>query len=147
MVLAPTPRTEEAPPGPGSQILPTPGHSPFVAMLDVSARLVDVAASEGVNESATYVAASTTVATASRSAVLRSSTSSLRNTVSTSNATVVSLVISDLLSTLRWVPALARESHLEIRGRRLVVLCQLTICSTALGCATMSTSLALKNTR
>ena len=30
MVLGPTPRTEEEPPGPGSQILPTPGHSPLV---------------------------------------------------------------------------------------------------------------------
>ena len=31
MVLLPTPRTEEEPPAPDSQILPTPGHSPFVA--------------------------------------------------------------------------------------------------------------------
>src|ERR1700685_2390110 len=39
MVFLPTPRTEEAPPGPGSQILPIPGHSPLVATLDVRARL------------------------------------------------------------------------------------------------------------
>src|SRR6516162_5761396 len=31
MVLASTPRTEDAPPAPDSQILPTPGHSPLVA--------------------------------------------------------------------------------------------------------------------
>ena len=31
IVLVPTPRTEDAPPAPDSQILPTPGHSPFVA--------------------------------------------------------------------------------------------------------------------
>ncbi len=53
MVLDPTPRTEEAPPGPGSQILPTPGHSPLVATLDASVRLADVAAAAAVVESAT----------------------------------------------------------------------------------------------
>jgi hypothetical protein len=31
MVLVPTPRTEDTPPAPDSQILPTPGHWPFVA--------------------------------------------------------------------------------------------------------------------
>src|SRR5271155_6246277 len=44
MVLSPTPRTEEAPPDPGSQILPTPCHSPLVDTLDASVRLADVAA-------------------------------------------------------------------------------------------------------
>ena len=36
MVLEPTPRTEEAPPGPGSHILPTPGHTPLVVTLDAN---------------------------------------------------------------------------------------------------------------
>src|SRR5208283_904504 len=41
MVLAPTPRTEEAPPGPGSQILPTPGQTPLDEVLaDVAALTV-----------------------------------------------------------------------------------------------------------
>jgi hypothetical protein len=30
MLFDPTPRTLDAPPGPGSQIFPTPGHTPFV---------------------------------------------------------------------------------------------------------------------
>src|SRR5580692_4085936 len=33
MVLLPTPRTEEAPPDPASQILPTPGQTPLVGAL------------------------------------------------------------------------------------------------------------------
>ena len=37
MVLSPTPRTEEEPPGPGSQILPTPGHTPLELDADVAA--------------------------------------------------------------------------------------------------------------
>src|SRR3984885_11070519 len=89
MVLAPTPRTEEAPPGPGWQILPTPGHSPLVATLDVRARLADVAAPEGLAESATDVPASTMVAMASGSTFLRSSASSLRNIMSASNVAIV----------------------------------------------------------
>src|ERR1700730_2643152 len=44
MVWGPTPRTEEAPPGPGSQILPTPGQVPLVGTLDDNGRLADVAA-------------------------------------------------------------------------------------------------------
>src|SRR5271170_6389993 len=44
IVLSPTPRPEEAPPGPASQIFPTPGHIPLVGTLDASARLDDVAA-------------------------------------------------------------------------------------------------------
>ena len=47
MLLSPTPRTEEAPPGPGSQILPTPGHTP----LELDA---DVAAAAVVDEAAMY---------------------------------------------------------------------------------------------
>src|SRR5580698_10642182 len=39
MVFLPTPRTEEAPPGPGSHILPTPGHTPLE--LDAAAAVVD----------------------------------------------------------------------------------------------------------
>jgi hypothetical protein len=45
MDLAPTPRTEEAPPGPGSHILPTPGHTPLELDADVAATaVVDVSA-------------------------------------------------------------------------------------------------------
>src|ERR1700728_4951764 len=44
MVLEPTPRTVEAPPDPGSQILPTPGQTPLEAVLEDDARLADVAA-------------------------------------------------------------------------------------------------------
>jgi hypothetical protein len=40
MVLSPTPRTEEDPPGPGSQILPTPGHTPLELDADVAAPAV-----------------------------------------------------------------------------------------------------------
>src|ERR1700722_11978080 len=47
MVLSPTPRTEEAPPGPASQILPTPGQVPLVGALDASVRLDDTAAAAG----------------------------------------------------------------------------------------------------
>ena len=52
MVLEPTPRTEEAPPGPGSQILPTPGQTPLVEALDDSVRLAEVAAAAVVDASA-----------------------------------------------------------------------------------------------
>ena len=78
MVLEPTPRTEEAPPGPGSQILPTPGQTPVGAALEDSVSLADVAAA-AVDESATYVPATIRVAMASGSADLRSSASPLRN--------------------------------------------------------------------
>src|ERR1700733_4494438 len=40
MVLSPTPRTEEVPPGPVSQILPTPGHTPVALDADVAAPAV-----------------------------------------------------------------------------------------------------------
>ena len=60
MVLVPTPRTEEAPPGPGSHILPTPGHTP----LELDA---DVAAAAVLDEAATYVPAIIMVAIASGS--------------------------------------------------------------------------------
>jgi hypothetical protein len=40
MVLEPTPRTEEAPPGPGSHILPTPGQTPLELDADVAAAAV-----------------------------------------------------------------------------------------------------------
>src|SRR5580704_16990632 len=46
MVVEPTPRTEDAPPGPGSQILPTPGQTPLDEVLDDNDRLADVAAAE-----------------------------------------------------------------------------------------------------
>jgi hypothetical protein len=60
MVLAPTPRTEEAPPGPGSHILPTPGHTPVELDADVAAPAV-------VDVSTTDVPARITVANASGS--------------------------------------------------------------------------------
>src|SRR3984957_13585317 len=71
MVLEPTPRTEEAPPGPASQILPTPGHTPFVGALDASTRLDDVAAPVADDDSETNIAARITVDVASGSAVRR----------------------------------------------------------------------------
>src|ERR1700722_4263652 len=69
IVLSPTPRTEEAPPGPGSQILPTPGHVPFVGALDASTRLDAVAAPVADEDNETNIAARITVAVASGSAV------------------------------------------------------------------------------
>ena len=65
MVLAPTPRTVEAPPDPGSHILPTPGQVP----LELDA---DVAAAAVVDEVATYVPAIIMVAMVSGSADFRS---------------------------------------------------------------------------
>ena len=65
MVLSPHPAaTEEAPPGPASQILPTPGHSPFVA-LDASTRLDAVAAPVADDDSETNTAARIIVAVTS----------------------------------------------------------------------------------
>jgi hypothetical protein len=61
MVLSPTPRTEEAPPGPGSQILPTPGQTPLELDADVAAPAV-------VDVSTTDVPATITVASASGNA-------------------------------------------------------------------------------
>src|ERR1700722_15830921 len=78
MVLALTPRTEEAPPGPGSQILPTPGQTPLGVTLDASARLPDVAAAAVVDVSATDVPATIKAAMASGSADLRSSANPLQ---------------------------------------------------------------------
>jgi hypothetical protein len=40
MLLEPTPRTVEAPPGPGSHILPTPGQTPLELEADVAAEAV-----------------------------------------------------------------------------------------------------------
>jgi hypothetical protein len=79
MVLEPTPRTEEAPPGPGSQILPTPGQTPLDEVLEDKVRLADVAAAAVDDESATYVPATIRVAIASGSADLRSSAIRLQN--------------------------------------------------------------------
>src|SRR5580658_9456068 len=75
MVLSPTPRTEEAPPAPGSQILPTPGQVPLVGALDDNVALADVAAVAVADESATYVPATIKVAMAIGSADFRSSAS------------------------------------------------------------------------
>jgi hypothetical protein len=72
MVLSPTPRTEEAPPGPGSHTLPTPGHTP----LELDA---DVAAAAVVDVSAMDVPARITTAMASGSADFRSWISPLQN--------------------------------------------------------------------
>src|ERR1700719_2677772 len=44
MDFGPKPRTDEAPPGPGSQILPTPGHMPLGGALEDNVRLIVVAA-------------------------------------------------------------------------------------------------------
>jgi hypothetical protein len=71
MVLSPTPRTEEAPPGPGSHILPTPGHTPLELDTAVAAAVVD--------ESAMDVPAKITAAIASGSADFRSWISRLQN--------------------------------------------------------------------
>jgi hypothetical protein len=65
MVFAPTPRTVEAPPGPGSHILPTPGHTPLELEADVAAPAV-------VDESAMDVPAIIMPAMANGSADLRS---------------------------------------------------------------------------
>jgi hypothetical protein len=78
MVFGLTPRTEEAPPGPGSQILPTPGQTPLGVALDDNVRLPDVAAAALVDVSATYVPATIKVAMASGSADFRSSASPLQ---------------------------------------------------------------------
>jgi hypothetical protein len=72
MVFFPTPRTEEAPPGPGSHILPTPGHTP----LELDA---DVAAPALVDESAMDVPVRMTPAMANGSADFRSCISPLQN--------------------------------------------------------------------
>jgi hypothetical protein len=71
MVLSPTPRTDEAPPEPGSQILPTPGHTPLVGALDASTRLDNVAAPVAADGSETNIAARITVAVASGKALRR----------------------------------------------------------------------------
>src|ERR1700735_4842477 len=73
MVLSPTPRTEDAPPGPASQILPTPGHTPFVGRLDATRRLDVVARPVAADDSETNNAVRIMVAVASRSAVRRRS--------------------------------------------------------------------------
>src|ERR1700677_185225 len=80
MVFAPTPRTEEAPPDPDSQIFPTPGQTPLEAEVDENVRLSAVAAAAAADEKATYVPATiVTVAIASGSTDLRSSASPLQN--------------------------------------------------------------------
>jgi hypothetical protein len=79
MVFAPTPRTEEAPPGPGSQILPTPGQTPLDEALDDNLALADVAAAAVVDDSAMYVPATIMVAMANGSTDFRSSVNPLQN--------------------------------------------------------------------
>jgi hypothetical protein len=74
MVWAVTPRTVEAPPGPGSHILPTPGHTPLA--LDAVA---DVAAAAVVDESAMDVPVRMTAAIASASADVRNWNRPLQN--------------------------------------------------------------------
>jgi hypothetical protein len=71
MVFLPTPRTEEAPPGPGSHILPTPGHTPLELDADVAAAVVD--------ESAMDVPVRITADMASGNVALRSCISPLQN--------------------------------------------------------------------
>src|SRR3984957_4389314 len=72
MLLSPTPRTEEVPPGPGSHILPTPGHTP----LELDA---DVAAAAVVDEAAMDVPVRITADMASGIVALRSDISPLQN--------------------------------------------------------------------
>jgi hypothetical protein len=72
MVLELTPRTDEVPPGPGSQILPTPGHTP----LELDA---EVAAAAVVDERAMDVPARITAAIASGSTDFRSFSNSPQN--------------------------------------------------------------------
>ena len=61
MVLKPTPRTEDAPPDPGSHILPTSGQTPSVVTLDDNIRL---AAGAVVDKGASDVPAKISVAIA-----------------------------------------------------------------------------------
>src|SRR6202453_3432254 len=80
MVFAPTPRTEEAPADPGSQIFPSPGQTPLVAEVDDNVRLSAVAPAAAAAENAMYVpATSVTVANASGSTDFRSSGNTLQN--------------------------------------------------------------------
>jgi hypothetical protein len=73
MVFGLTPRTEEAPPDPGSQILPTPGQTPLGVAPDDNVRLDDVAAPVTADDSETSIEVRITVAVASGSAVRRRS--------------------------------------------------------------------------
>src|SRR3984957_16512530 len=80
MVFGLTPRTEEAPPGPGSQILPTPGQTPSGADPADNVRLIVVAAEAAGDERTTPVPATIiTVVIASGSTDLRSPASPLQN--------------------------------------------------------------------
>jgi hypothetical protein len=76
MVLFPTPRTVEAPPVPGSHILPTPGHTPV-------ALAADVAAAALVDESTIDVPAIITAANANGNADLCILVKPLKNTLAT----------------------------------------------------------------
>src|SRR5271155_4987614 len=76
MVLAPTPRTEDASPDPGSHILPTPGQTPLVVALEDNVRL---AAAAVVDESARDVPARVIVARAIGSADFRSLINPVQN--------------------------------------------------------------------
>src|ERR1700677_109404 len=78
MVLLPTPRTEEAPPGPGSHILPTPGQTPL-ALAAAVALSAPVDADAVVDESAEDVPARITAAMANGSADVRSWNPPLQN--------------------------------------------------------------------
>ena len=62
MVFEPTPRTEEVPPDPGSQILPTPGQTPLPLDADVEAPAV-------VDDRATDVPATVMMAIATGTAL------------------------------------------------------------------------------
>ena len=81
MVLGPTPRTVDEPPGPGSQILPTPAHWPLVGPVP-SARVAAPAPvlSEPTPHRRTCPA-SRVVATSTDSAVRRPSSRVFRNAI------------------------------------------------------------------
>ncbi len=71
MVLVPTPRTEEEPPAPDSQILPTPGHSPFVAGDELAKLRVGVTEAPADDTVARAAGPATNEVTATSASVLR----------------------------------------------------------------------------
>src|SRR5580698_6091966 len=108
MVLLPTPRTEEAPPGPGSHILPTPGHTP----LELDA---DVAAAAVLDESAMDVPVRITADMASGSAALRSCISPLQNILTPSPESFAVELVNQCADQSGGRPAHGRRS-----GKRML---------------------------
>jgi hypothetical protein len=71
MVLVPTPRTEDAPPAPDSQIFPTPGHCPFVASEELARVRVGVTEAPDGDTVARAAGPATNDVTATNASVLR----------------------------------------------------------------------------